>query len=814
MFDTKDLMQREFKDFLTFILGGVLIFLTWIFFFSWSPQALIPGHDGTLAYLFLSEFVKGGAEWQNLLYRPGWMGGVKLYQVAGIGWYYTIPARLGWPIQNLTNFLSILVQTIYAFLGVRSVMSLMKIWRGAGSQSEAEKGIDLPWGIRITLIWIFAFAPILSWRLYYGHTELAMGALLFVSVSACLLSVLAEGSVGIFLTLIAVVVSYSGFQTTMQQPILYGAVFGSPILFGLLCSGRSFFSVALRALLPSVAGLFLAMDGFSLLLQQATSGDSARSIGNDSIVYSFVRGHIRDWTSSVKWALTEFHSKHSRWDWHEVNYPVGPLFLSFLLFYPWKRFWKGGLGIVLSILLVIGFSNGFGPVANFILKFIPPMNAFRVPNRSALTFGLLLPIFGTASILAAFFPEVISPRRWGIKLRELALSGVFTGVLAVGLFWVAPQTRERFFIVMVVMLFLGRFAKARGLFKPYFNAFSKVGTAWLLVPLFGLSLGSLLAFKEREVPGIRPQENILKINELRGRILAQAPDLVSPLVRSRVDFSFPEFKKNTAFALGLSSLDGYIFPFGRFLRLVQALNLESYHPEANQLGFPVTQFEYKSLQTLYNIRYEVKGDSAPGGAVSVEPLPGAIGPAWFSEKLEPVQSYQELAWRLRAGAEDPDGIRKVGWVVAEDQKISSVPALRGAFDSCGSAKVLGLESKRFGQRMEIDVSSTDGASEGANCPLVLSMNYSHDLKAYAGPEGKSRELVVFPVYGALTGVLVPRSESRVVVEMQAHVPYWAYLVQGLGALLLAFLMWREREVVRTLGRSKLMSSGGLVNTSF
>ena len=84
----------------------------------------------------------------------------------------------------------------------------------------------------IGLTWLYAFAPILGWRLAFGHLNLLLGALLFLCLLSTLTAVLSANLTGTFLAVQAVALSHS-YLTNGHQTKLYSLVFGLPILIAL-----------------------------------------------------------------------------------------------------------------------------------------------------------------------------------------------------------------------------------------------------------------------------------------------------------------------------------------------------------------------------------------------------------------------------------------------------------------------------------------------------------------------------------------------------------------------------------------------------
>jgi hypothetical protein len=107
----------------------------------------------------------------------------------------------------------------------------------------------------------------------------------------------------------------------------------------------------------------------------------------------------------------------------------------------------------------------------------------------------------------------------------------------------------------------------------------------------------------------------------------------------------------------------------------------------------------------------------------------------------------------RAGDDLAHRARDVAWVVADDAHVpKALPAL--VSEQCAAARVARVDAERRRGWMAVDVESP------ADCPLTLATNYAETLSATLdGPDG--RKLALFPSYGALAGVLVPRQARRV-----------------------------------------------------
>ncbi|MEO7162448.1 MAG: hypothetical protein ABI041_05980, partial [Bdellovibrionia bacterium] len=183
-----NLQYRRFRleadDFLTYLAGLGISILTWLLVFGWNFDLIIPGHDGlTLDLPYLSELARSKGGWNSILYRSSWLGGMKLYSVTGLSWVLSFLIRLGFTPYTAMNSFIFFIQSIYAYLGIKSVSSLLTLWKG--------RPVSLPWHFKVPLIWVFAFAPVIGWRFCYGHSTVAMASQFFVSLLAGLISAMA-----------------------------------------------------------------------------------------------------------------------------------------------------------------------------------------------------------------------------------------------------------------------------------------------------------------------------------------------------------------------------------------------------------------------------------------------------------------------------------------------------------------------------------------------------------------------------------------------------------------------------------------------
>jgi hypothetical protein len=600
------------------------------------------------------------------------------------------------------------------------------------------------------------FAPALAWRLAYGHHTLVVGGLPFLAAAA-LLAAAGAGTATVTLLVVAAAALVNGILFTGHQLVLYGAVFGGPILLGLWksCGGRPR-AVGAVALL-CLGALLIALPGFWGVLAHAFGTDSLRALGRMRLTYAWLTSQPLDWISSIPWTRRAVPFRRPVLFHHEINYAAGPL-LALLTLVPWRRARPLAAGLAASVLLVLLFSMDVHPFSDALLALLPPLNTFRVPPRAILPALSLLPVLATAAILA----RRGEPTRTGPALLAL---------LAGGVFFVLPSlAREA--VGWAVALGLGWQAlKGR---RPL------PAVAWTAV-FFMMAAGSVAAFRERLLPFV-PAEAVLAAAERTGADAVRAqPGLASPLVRALAVPESTDFGANTAFAERLSSLEGYFFPSRRFVELVCALRGQEYQPNQLIVRLPDDHPTSWPLHQLYDVAWRVR--APPGSEARVEPLSPPAGPAWFSAGLARVDSFAALGRDLLPLG-DALGRRahETLWLVSADPRVAAAALPPSVDPACASAAVREVRARRG----SADV--TAAVETPAGCPLTFAMSYAETLRAtVADAGGRRHAATVFPAYGALAAVWVPCGTAEVRVEAVVPGPRWpaAWIVLGLGLLVAA-----------------------------
>jgi hypothetical protein len=786
--------KQEREDVLTLLAASVLIPLGWVLTQGWKFGFSASGGDTTLWLLpILNDLTLHGGDWTQILYRAEWAGGAKVHDISGILLIYEWMAKVGFgPVTSL-NVSVFFIQVLVAFFGVRFTEGLLeRYWNGGGEKRRPGEA-TLDWPSRIGLILLTAFVPVLGWRIYYGHLHWITGIFVFL-VAACLIVSSQVGRVSWSLILVSLVALVNAFPSTGQQLIVYSAVFGGPILLGLAWPNLtkanrdlSLFENLRPLLLPVLvllSGLALSMPKLAGMFANAVSSDALRPLGGDSVVYSYTTATATDWLSSLLWAKELIPTGRTLFLQHETNYAFGPS-IAFLFFFPWSRFRSFGVGLGISVLLALSFSMDVPPFNSLLPDLIPPLKSFRVPARAMLPFTMMLPWLASFVILARLSFEF----KWPDHLKHAAIAGV----LMIFLLVLPPAGREVLAWLIAACGISGLLIRRKKLLFV---------SGFLL--LFVLASASVSAFRERKIVFASEEFLLKQIFEFGQIFKGGFPELDSSLTRVEFNFRIPYFSDNTAYHLGLSSLDAYGFPPKRFAQLWSAIQGEPLNPMQNKWNLDESSKGFSILRQLYNIRYAARKD---GTQVTLQQLGPTLGPAWFSSAFERSGSFDQIARSLHE-AEDRlmPHLSRVAYLIEGDGAIPIEIQCKEVNPVCQFAQVMKVSAPIRSQRFELDVNTP------RDCPLTVAMNYVTTLESRGvDSEGNEVELQIYPVYGALTGVWVPASVKKVIIQPRVILPLWSRVAWVMGWLLLAAALFRavKDHGTDSISRSRVLARGGL-----
>jgi hypothetical protein len=723
------------------ILGVAIVAVSAIWLLlGWRWRLLVSGLDAPEhGLVVLKELVSAAGRWDGLLYRTGLLGGVEMREQLGPLPQFAALARLGLAPVAIWNLTCLLDQVLLVFFGARAASAL--------ARALSPESTPARWPEWLAVTGLVGFAPVLGWRFGYGHVGFIGTSLPFLAGASLILAA-NQGTMTATLAIAAAASIVCALLSTGQQILLGAAIFGAPLLLAVwLVSGARRRGLTVP-LLIAAAALLIALPGLGSLLAHAFGPDTPRQVGRGSVVFDYVIAGAKDWLGSVPWTTAAIPAGREQILWHETNYPLGPLLLLLVLLVR-RRGWVLLLALTIGVGAVVLLASGVEPVASAILRVAPPLSSFRVPARALLPIGLIVPVLAAAAVLAR--------RRAASAGWSLAAAPLVVLPLAAA----PPVVRE-----LAAWLCAAAIVSAllvRGL--------RRLPVPALLLVLAGLSV---CAFRERLLPFMDGGRLLDAAAALGASVRRAQPTLGPGLERVSLDADLPGLQPNTAFAAGLSSLDGYQVPTRRFLELAHVLAGERYQPTVVFMRFPPGD---AVLDALYDVRWRVTFTAA--GQVSVAAIGlGTAGAAWIPERLETLPSVPALVARLRAvGGTVADEVRRTLFLVGEDERRSSLAGHPSIDQSCASARVLGLRSD--GSSVLVSVESP------APCALVLATNYVERLHARVVSEGSSLEAPVFPAYHSLAAIWMPPGRHVVVVGPRVRESPGAWLGSLVGAGLLA-----------------------------
>lgn len=709
-----------------------MVALTWVLL-GWIFDRAITQADGTVQWVpYLRSSLAAGSRWTDHLYRFAVIGGSSMHDSAGTLPVIQVCAALGLGATTTANLLIVFLQVSIAFFSVMLVRGTANIWFG--------RPLELRFVQRICVVWACAFAPWLGWRLAYGHENLVLGILPLIACAG-LVADARRRSPSLVALVVAAFVVWNGLSGLGAQTLVYGVVFGGPIIVVLALDMRATprWGRAQAAVVAALlAGILLTLPRLVGMIAHVAGDDYARS---GTLTYSYAVTGLRDWMASLPWTAGGADSSSSTV--HETNVPIGPFLLVLLAMLPLRGARRLTVTITIAGVFAILFAANVGPIADVLLHALPPLASFRVPSRALIVVLVFIPPVA----LAACFARLVgtsSMRADGLGLL-VAVATIAGGRL------IPDLVREILALVIAAVLIAAIW------WRPLVAHQARIGVLAIVLASLGVA-----AFDERFPRGL-PTERIENgPRTLHDQVVGELPDLAMPLARIQIVNGPRPYEMSTAFAAGLSSLDGAWYPTRRFLALLSALTGK---PIDSTVGiFQLTSSRaFPVLQQLYNVRYTLAFSDA---RLVLQALPETPGPAWFPSRIDVIESGVDLARALGAGAQPSE----VAWILRAD--LPSPPS------ACGDAEVLRVSVDSLGQSATIAVDSPD------QCVLVVATNYVHSLHAMLG----TTELAVFPIDLALTGIEVPAGRAEITLGPRAYVPWWSQVAFFLGLALLAGLV--------------------------
>ncbi|MCZ6502732.1 MAG: hypothetical protein O6945_09490 [Gammaproteobacteria bacterium] len=733
------------------LLFGLLIMvpLTWWALIGWRPPYLLDQHDNLqMGYIYFRDLIDKGGNWQQLMYWPGLQGGVKVHDVVGSPPFAQLLAYLGFSTLSISNLSIFFIQVLFAYFSTISVLRLATLVFGNTEQT--------PLFVLIVIGLIFAFLPLLGWRLTYGHTNIIFGLFVFLCMTTLLLEEITH-SRSLLTVLLSVLALTHAFQFNGYQMVYYSVLFGGPVVYAVLFAKPNIpikerFGFLTFPVLIFFVALLISLPKFAGIAANAFSQDMGRSAYNE-VIYGYTTATLADWISSVSWSASFISDERPAFLHQEVNYPLGPLILMLFLTGFNQVSFRLLMGLGASLVLAMIVSMNITPVSTVLVDYLPLLESFRVPARAIMPVIIFATLLGAAALLTVLLQAKGAIHLWLYPVL-IALIGITS---------YNDSVLNDLLLCMAILLIAISIRENR----------SRKDVVLVCLVLF---VGSAIsAFHERINPPLKnPISEAVSI-PIKQTVFAQAPVLSDPLHRAYVNFQLRTMGFNSAYYIGISTLSGYWFPLGRFGRLYSELNGLRYNPAVAVFNNSPQLRSFHPLNQLYNVGWLVE---SVAGELRVRSLEPTLGPAWISGELKPVKSIGEVAETLIQDVDKTIAIRR--WQALVD--INDPVNAGFDFDTirCESADIMDIRTNPDSTVIEINL-----ANKGT-CLLTVATNFAGSLKAYDG-YGFSLETLV--TYGSLLGVVLPDNTTFVAIRAEAWIPLWSKIAFNLGWILLLILMF-------------------------
>ena len=283
MINVDMLYSREKPNLLLIIALAFLVPLVWWLVAGWNFSDLLNQHDNLLSsYIVQREMGRASGDWTRLLYWPQLAGGVKVHDITGSLPIVQLLAWAGATPLIISNFVVFFMQILFAYFCTRITSGL--------SEVIYDNQLPTPYLALVLLGILFAFLPLLGWRLPYGHINIISGVFVFLCFTCMLLEEMIGRRSITSIALCALTLSHT-FQHSGYQMIHYSLVFGSPIILSLTFAyPRQPFLQRIRwyffPALVFLGAFLISMPKFYGMLTNALGGEMGRSDGVQ-VIYSY-----------------------------------------------------------------------------------------------------------------------------------------------------------------------------------------------------------------------------------------------------------------------------------------------------------------------------------------------------------------------------------------------------------------------------------------------------------------------------------------------------------------------------------------------
>ncbi len=773
--------QERFDLFVLF-LSTIVILAVWFLFLGFVPSTLISGNDGPFVTTELQSMIDSGIFLKNFQYSYVRGGGHPLSGITGANGIYQFLSFFNFGPTAICNIIVFFIQIIYSFFCIKLI----------SCQSTANHGQHL-FNIKtrfllVPTILLTAFAPILGWRLGYGHLILVLGAMtLIFSLSTI------SATINKKITITHALLLFTAFLSVIQTPfaaqtIVYAVCLGSFIIVGYILNytdlglrKHNIIKQIIDSILPLLIILLCAILASFTALGDIVSfflgSNTTRNVREEATIYSYTTATIADFISSIFLSNQIIPSSRDQFLWHESNYPIGPIII-FLVMYFQKNF-RLLVGFLISVALISILSMNITPLSDLLLSTVPILKSFRVPSRAWLIISVLITPLALTFIFSQLSDTSTSPNKLIKSISKTNLA-IIT-IIPIVFFFVPDIIAEIvawFSVIMVTVMFT----------KQRFFLKQSTIKAVLLFSLFSLSIVSIRAFNSRLISIKNFPTIIENAKGLANQLKSNNQEMNNPLVRTSFGFAFPAISVNQNVYMGISSLDGYFLFPGKFSAFVKEVWQMNKTDIVHFLKINEQSKNFKIFQQLYNIKFSLV--PATNNNVEIRPLLPTNGAAWFSNKLIPQNSLKELVNILISKQDSlKDYLREQLLFINSDlPNPLTVNAI-----SCEQSEVKNVTHIKDGNQLLLSVKSV------GDCPLTIATNYADNfvIEASSGSAGQSRFLTPFAGHGVLLSFIVPDNTTDIVISNKPSLSRWFIFIDLIGWSLLIFYctwIWRQNKL--------------------
>ncbi|OFZ16542.1 MAG: hypothetical protein A2X86_12155 [Bdellovibrionales bacterium GWA2_49_15] len=701
----------------------------------WSPLKLLGGHD--MPHHLLTLMARPDSA--LTIYSPQWLGGTLLYPLYGILPLEQIGIFLHLNPVDAINLIIIFTMAAAGFWGVKCIEKLYEYYY------EKQTLVTKNFFLWLLLALIFSFSPLFCWRITFGHMNMIISSMLTLIASNLFLSIRLARPFKPFEKILFVISCWHILSTVSQQLLIYTLYFIP--LFALILFYKvppryywqNFKKIIFEYILLISLPIILAIPDIWALVLFHSSGESSRGLQTGNIIFSYTKGSWLDVLGIFFWSKLYFLDKINYYFMHEINYPVGPFILLFVLFFfnslkNRKMLFLESFTIFALIFWVI-FSFDFQWLTDLTLFLFPPLKYFRVPGRMYILFVFVLLMFITTKIV--FLQDQFKRGKYFWIINTIMMA------LACALAYYNTLYFDIFCFIFAAYFFIQQVLKLPGFFSP-------------LTVLLMMLLGTLTSFSER-AEEFASKETIAEFSKN-----IDIPFLKNPLERARVFLSYPFFGLNTPFALNISSLQGYSHPLMGFNTL--SSSLEGIPFDTARLQFPTLLYSNNhALKILYNVHTDI---FVQNNAVSARRFSDESQPLWFPVHPIPISSVHELPVVFSQNDANLGSYIHDNLLLFRDDYAHTYQ--NTDLSSCKSI-------------LAKNVSYTDGTfainlqnPATVSCPMTVATNFSSFLVAQSTDQsGKIQDLKTHPSYGALLTVIVPPKIEA--IKISAEIKYYSLI---------------------------------------